>query len=47
VVAGSEFQGEKRCGLKPLLANLQSRAYVRAQAEVICKGNDLVRGASV
>jgi hypothetical protein len=30
VATGSELRGEKRCGLKPLLATPQSRAYVRS-----------------
>jgi hypothetical protein len=30
VATGSELRGEKRCGLKPLLATSQSRAYVRS-----------------
>jgi hypothetical protein len=30
VAIGSELRGEKRCGLKPLLATPQSRAYVRS-----------------
>jgi hypothetical protein len=47
VETGSELRGEKWCGLKPLLATPQSRAYVRAQPEVICEGKDLARGASV
>jgi hypothetical protein len=47
VATGSELQGEKWCGLKPLLATPQSRVYVRSQPEVICEGKDLARGASV
>jgi hypothetical protein len=41
-----ELQGEKWCYLKPLLATVQSRDYVRSQPEVTCEGKDLARGAS-
>jgi hypothetical protein len=47
VAFGSELRGEKQCGIKPLSTTLQSHANVRAQLEVICKGKDLVRGASI
>jgi hypothetical protein len=37
VATDSELQGENKCGLKPLLATLQSRAYVMSSPEVTCR----------
>jgi len=47
MATGSELRGEKRCGLKWLLATRQSHVYVRSLPEVTCEGKDLARGASV
>jgi hypothetical protein len=47
VATSSELRGEKRRGLKPLLATPQSCVYVGEQPEVICEGKDLARGASI